>query len=774
MTNNTEHALVLEFLTSTVRSRKLHLTNPWEPFLVVDMELFFKLEQENVQKLKEAVKEEEQYQHIQAITADYLKRINSHFAEGIDYVENLIIPEIQDTEKKMFEITDFLVMTLKDLLADEMSNAQALAEHRKAMQKHAIINGVLGGLKIAAAIVSFWFPIGGAIAAGIDLLNSIFNPMPVLPPQKPIIIPPAVKYGAQNSALRFRNYTGTQLDVFKTQIDTAEKLMMEEAQTFKQPLEALAEYRVNVSMLRNASMHINETVEPQHCFDQFLLLLLTRSYKKDVIRNLTRDVKEAAGISGRQEGGVKAMEIAGNVQALFMAGTDYMNQLRNDALAIKETTYQISVTGTQIALTESAINRVEHDMAAEITGAFFELSELTADLNGKSVITLDVVRWRIQSILRDVKTDLYKEHTEGTQVDAYISRALEKIEDALTTMVLIFQRIQQYREHAELVNFTSAVNQDSTHYFTKLSDPELDSAFIKLRFLLQGGVITKRFTLVAASYRMWSFPVVNPALCDLNEFSTPGLNLTDRNGILKTLGNVEHRLEVLKKVITDCKVTTCPGDEYRINVQFDHTANRVPLFTWHNASSYLQINSLLEGRSVQFYANVLEGEGAAECDAVKFNRIYLHFQSSTNDTQHEEKFHKALDSFAVSMTHQGNNYYLFGNEVYTFVGSKLVLYFSFFLNSDGRPDQTNDAYEKLLKGDLTLSPYAPWDIKIEPLRQATYDDLKGFKNHFDMHLEGAGKCFRKTYAETTGYSHPECLDNYKDPKKSISFVAMTS
>src|SRR5437762_2591872 len=98
------------------------------------------------------------------------------------------------------------------------------------------------------------------------------------------------------------------------------------------------------------------------------------------------------------------------------------------------------------------------------------LATVQRSLAGKSAISLEVTKWQIQSVLRDLKLQIRQGFTEGFQIDSEMSRSIDKLEEAMMTLINIFDRLQSYQEEAKLASYIAEIasaqfmNVDIMHY----------------------------------------------------------------------------------------------------------------------------------------------------------------------------------------------------------------------------------------------------------------------------------------------------------------------
>lgn len=72
------------------------------------------------------------------------------------------------------------------------------------------------------------------------------------------------------------------------------------------------------------------------------------------------------------------------------------------------------------------------------------------------------------------------------------------------------------------------------------------------------------------------------------------------------------------------------------------------------------------------------------------------------------------------------------------------MWYHFERDTNGRPFENNDVYDKLKNGNLMLSPYAMWEIQLSNLTSdTTFNDLIEFRDSVDLELVGYGSFIAK-------------------------------
>lgn len=208
------------------------------------------------------------------------------------------------------------------------------------------------------------------------------------------------------------------------------------------------------------------------------------------------------------------------------------------------------------------------------------------------------------------------------------------------------------------------------------------------------------------------------------------------NNLDNQIDEVKDQIEKIKRKVEIYKTSIQKSDEYIHNGEFnsDYKSTK-PFYVFKNENSLEMITRLLAGEEVVANADILDSVFGK--DAIKFNRLEINFKVKNESLQSELK--NKLDLFKISATHLGNSYYRCDKKIYSVTSPSQTIEYSLEKKEDGTPVDQNDVYRKINEGDLMLSPYAMWKIKlIKSSDLANFNDLEKYKNEIDLELVGYG------------------------------------
>ena len=196
-----------------------------------------------------------------------------------------------------------------------------------------------------------------------------------------------------------------------------------------------------------------------------------------------------------------------------------------------------------------------------------------------------------------------------------------------------------------------------------------------------------------------------------------------------------HNLDIMISKIAEYKSTLRYYDKYLYNVEFNGDfISSQPFYVWKNKYYGNKISDFLSGQKIIMKADIrksLKGK-----DAIKFNKIEIKVKAKDESIQSE--INNKLKSYTVSLKHFGNSYYRYNYKFYQITTESQNIIYSFEKKND-KPIKFNNVYSKILEGDISLSPYAMWEIQLIPFnQQISHHNLEIYKNDVDLELIGTG------------------------------------
>ncbi|CAG8592042.1 32420_t:CDS:1 [Gigaspora margarita] len=199
---------------------------------------------------------------------------------------------------------------------------------------------------------------------------------------------------------------------------------------------------------------------------------------------------------------------------------------------------------------------------------------------------------------------------------------------------------------------------------------------------------------------------------------------------------LEQKIGTMHSIVQKCKIILYKSDECLIEDKFNDEFSQ-PFFVWENKTYSQEISKLLNGEEVTIYADITKSDHNNK-NAIKFNEIGIKFRYKPEDKAEQNNMDNELNNFILSMCHLGDSYYKYNDKFYKIRNTKYNIICGFKKDNDGEPFPRNEIYKKIKKGELMLSPYTMWKIKLYN-DDANFSKLKKYEKVVDLELVELGK-----------------------------------
>lgn len=424
----------------------------------------------------------------------------------------------------------------------------------------------------------------------------------------------------------------------------------------------------------------------------------------------------------------RVKEIATTARPLLQAGVDLLGDLGEDERKLRELERAIHDTDNQIAL----LNQYEAHVPALLQStlqSFIEgASELQISLQDRSVVGREFMRLEVKRSFENLKRQL-KESTQGFEAGAKFAEIIQQIQEAIETSMNIYDRVQDYKDRITLADYMAKL----VSPLAVVQNPRLEL----LRSKAQRNVVVEHYSRAVTAVRQWAFPFGASFLANIANLA----QLARANSPQEHMQLIRAQLTLLQTKVNNYHQEVQNFiDQALIKAEFSAIFPATPFYTWSSKEFAQQISDLLKGQQVNLYADI--NQVAFRQAAIKFNEIEIKFKCQNPEQQ--ALLDLELQNFKVELHHSGQSYYRVGNQIYQMANDRgFNISYSFARRSDNRLVESNEVYNKMKKGDLVLSPYTYWTIKLVPLPGSQFHNLfDKFKNHqigIELQLVGRGQ-----------------------------------
>lgn len=447
---------------------------------------------------------------------------------------------------------------------------------------------------------------------------------------------------------------------------------------------------------------------------------------------------------------IQKLEVAQNI--LTTNGLDdQVNSFQRDGLK--------HGANNQMEELEQKLGKMLFERVREMQQSIIEMSK---NLASEGHVQLDISKWQIQSLIRDVKANFHK-MTSGFEMGCDLQRSIAKLDEAMTLLVDVYGRIESYAEKSDfaelianiakseknskfsLMNFIGLDNSDHS-----IDNEQMNTAIHQLCAMIKTNLLLEQYEIASNAFKQHKFPFANIYM-DM-------LNLPDNLRFADIDGLKHEAIKKIEKMQEGIQNSNILIEKYDKDVVL---TNDLIFYTWKSAEFHDDFGKLLSGEQITLNAEIAKGLNQ---NAVKFKELEIHLNVINQKAQSE--LNSKLEDFHVVMTMVGgNSYYRCGKRVYRMsVDENIVIEYSIKKNQNSEPTGKNEVYTKIRNGDFFLSPYTMWSIQLvnpkgEPEK---FGELDKFKNQIiDLQLRGNGQ-YVKNSTDFINDFPPDVLDKHYD------------
>lgn len=777
--SSAEHKKVLTYLYTTILSREYNLKDRSESNLIVEIGEYLKLVQESIAKYKASNK----IHKIEEYKKNYEVNIERKTQEAHELISSEIMPELELIMKenvKNVELTLGKIIYLEDQTQaqiDELTKNKIEFEKKMAMSLFCDLLSIVG--TFVSILPGFGGLVGKAIGVVAGVLDSELGVQ-----DGDLHIPP------QNNVLEGAEALGGTVEGFRKQAETdlRERIefsiasLTEYSDEFDDLLREIYDIKNKLSKVTDMqgisqlSEELRKVVQKSQ--DQNLeesnynskiklpkrpqtkkpkLIATTKSktefnepkittiphtrasatskpkteYKKSTIPNITKKpgTQNQKPTGKTKERKLKILSTALSVGeksfAIFQKYSKNKEHLEQLSEAIQRKKEYLS----QLRKHEDAVKK-EMGPALEVMAS--NLLNTANSLGTKSQVSLDVIKWKIQSNLKNMQLGI-NSMVQGLNVSDNFKNTFAKIEAALNTLIGVYDRIQGFKDQQNLGNYIADINSAGSNLID-VTDPKLRKDLDYLNVIIDCNTVIQQYQTAVDAFKQYVFPFADLFFREL--VLPQNLNYgEDLNGlVIKAETQITH----MKKKYDEYRFVAKRYDSYIGTGSFNSNYRSTkPFFVWNYKTYHKMISKLLSGRKVIVLADVKKS--TPRYDAVKFNQVEINFKA--NDKKTQLALNDVLNDFKISARHMGDSYFRVNDEFFLVTTGTLEFWYTYEKDHNGQPVRQAGLLQKIKNSVYMLSPYATWELQLthssEMNRQA-FHVLNKYKKLVDVELIGHG------------------------------------
>ncbi|GFR13780.1 uncharacterized protein TNCT_72221 [Trichonephila clavata] len=718
-----QHKKVLNYLYTATLGRIYNLEGRLQFSLITDIEKYLNLVTDDIQTLKNLQKLNNKAVIVKKHTEIHKRNLDLRIEEANNFITEQIMPEIDNISFEIESKVDLLVKETIALQNQVLREKEALIKKRQELEEALELKRMFGCFKIIGQVISFLGPFGVAVGSLVNTTASVAESLVLS------------NHENRGTTLQLSESVTcmSDLESFKDQvigikskkIAIFKKLLKEihqEADTFPNELKDLSNGIVNIK---------NKLSEICGGSFNFKDLQLLEVELKQELNRKKGELETDNSFSNNKTN--DALQIVGKLNQIAEFGSiclEVKSELKNDQIKIDEINEIIQQAGNKFLRLKDYEDNIYSFIAPMLQSMENNIHNIAENLHGRSHVSLDVTKWKVQTTLKDIKLQM-QQLTQGFQVKDNLARCIEKLEEIMTTIINIYDRIQSYQEQQNLASYIADISSSSSCVIN-IDDSKLINAVNHLESLIRSNIALKQYKTIIHSFSQWVFPFAHNYLEKSQLPSHLELEKSLENLATKAVTEIKN----LKMKIGLYKISVTENDKSIQSSEFSSRyVSTEPFFIWKNEQHKSTISKLLSGQKVAVKADV--NYSAINKDAIKFTSIEFYLKSI--DEAFQPELNNVLKGFDIKATHMGNSYYRYKEKIYLITSNSQSISYSFEKNGVGEPIRRNNVFNKIKNGDLMLSPYTVWEIQIiSSGGKSSFKDLEIYKDKIDLELIGCG------------------------------------
>lgn len=733
---------VLTYLYTTILGREYNLQDRSESNLIVDIKSYLESTKISIQKYKAASK----VNTIDEYRKEYEVSLENKIEEADKLINNVIIPELKKILNENRKNVDAVIDSIMRLEKQTEDNIQEMRKQRDELQSKLVLSLICDFFTMAAGFLEV-IPGYGMVAARVTkavvgVTEAVFDLNTVPTPPTPVELPPGSKTTNEMvQDLRTKSKKEVS-DLIEISIKTFSKYpgefdgILAEIDGIKQRLAkatdlgVISKLREELSQILQRNLDTSSNMQTLTHFSPPLFWVRDSNY--DVKKK--KGVKPAKPITKKDKNMlVEIVKYACDSSAILgfltksIGRIDNINKLGE---AIKEQTKVLEKLGEYK-------KSVRNEMGPALEMMSGDVLNVAKSLGGESQASLDVNKWQLQSKLRNMNLNV-QSMVKGLNVSDLFTNTFRKIEDALNTLVNVYDRIQSYQQEKKLANYIANVNSADSNSI-KVEDPKLQSAINYLELILNCNIVIQQYQIAVDSFKQYVFPLAHLFLKELVLPSYLDYGKDLGSLVIKAETQISHIQTKLNEYRNTAKRYHAYVGSGQFNSKFRSTK---PFFVWDKNTYKDMISALFSGESVTAYTDVRKS--LPRYDAIKFTEIEINFKASDETTQ--TILTNVLKDFNIEAHHMGNSYYRSKDQIFLLTSGELDFSYGLEKDSRGQLIHTNEVIEQVKNGDAMLSPYATWKLQLKHISEdnpQAFDVLKQYARLVDIELIGRGHYVNK-------------------------------
>ncbi|XP_018020421.2 uncharacterized protein LOC108676795, partial [Hyalella azteca] len=609
-----EHNKTLAYMYTAVLSKLYALKSDSDTTLIIDINGYLDIVMTDINNF---IQLKEKYNMVNTINNyknQYKANIDKKIEESKRFIEEEITPAIDQLHAQIDDKIELLLAEIKELQREGEDKREELRKKEKELEQTVVLKGLFSCFKIVEQAASFLGPAGAAAGAFLGAANSVTEAFVFgdqTAERQPLSLPAGVTADVRLLKAQVRRAKDIKV--------TRNNRILDDIAHEIDPHPLLKDVRESIARSRREMMEIRnregapglEERSEEHVAKIKEELKAKEIELKTEKNNDKEGAAEALGAIDTVDRLIRISEVSLDIYSKHRSDRSNLDTMSNAVQQAEENLQNLKQYEGKIY---STITPILNNMAKD-------LEEVENTLGTKSQVSLDVTKWLVQSSLRDIKLSM-RQLTKGFKIEEDLARCIEKLEESMTTLIHVYDRIQDYQQQQNLANYIAAVA--APH------GPDNDDQK-ELEILIRSNLILTQYVTAVDALKQWVFPFTGLYLEKINLPSHLEFNYSN---IEDSAAKVKEKIEQIKSQVHEY-MTAIQHHDRLINVGLFNSihVSSHPFFVWRNEHRKTEVRKLLSGEAIFLKADIRGS--APDKDAIKFNLLELNLKVANATRQIE-------------------------------------------------------------------------------------------------------------------------------------------
>lgn len=504
-----EYKKVLGYLATTVLSRLQNLKTDSDSNLIIDISGHLDLVVQDMNILKDLQKDRDREKEqdnkekvINKLKEKYKEGIDMKMQEATELIEKEILPQLDVITGRIDQELDQLIKEILKLERDAERDEKALEKKREEMKEALITRAILGAFGFLSNVVGAIFPPAGAI------MNTVVGAASAISDGLSSggagnEIPQHLDDDIANLDRKMRIIKEKNTELLNKALDE----ILEQIKTFEK------EQKSNdLKELADKIVEVKEKLKTNYNNREVQALVKELKQVVDKKRKELGPPKQAriVSVAGGKSKYEAAKDLLDNASERFQKAGDAVGSLvdlfkhyHDDEKELQEIDRAIELEQEKIRKLREFEDEIYETIRPMLENLANELKDTANQLKTKSQVSLDIAKWKVQDSLRDMKLTM-QQVTAGFEISADMTRSIEKQEEAMTTLINVYDRIQSYQSDKQLANYIADIASAAAGRIV-VGDKNLRDKIEDLEIVIRSNMVLNGYQSTINALKQWVF-----------------------------------------------------------------------------------------------------------------------------------------------------------------------------------------------------------------------------------------------------------------------------